>query len=273
VAVGDLVVANYQYEYNGLLMGSLTSYVVEGIEGLWDLPDIRTADQERLDWHGDNPGEDLIAPRRKVITIKAYADTQTQMETNLALLAKTFRQRNNQLPFVWQRPGQAKKFVNARPRRRQFPTSYEMAHGLAAGSVELYCPDPTIYALANSTATVVLASGAAGASTTTATNGGDFEVWPTLTITGAGTNPRISNQQDSNRQVRIDVSMGAGDTLVINTHPNARTATLNGVDRYDLVRNDNQWWMLQSGANTIGFSRTGTAGSQTLTVVWNDGWM
>lgn len=273
MAAGDLVVANYQYEYNGLLMGANTPYLIEGLEGLWDMPDIRTSDMERIDSHGDVGGEDFMASRKLIATIKAYADTQTVMETNLATMAKAFQPRSGELQLVWQRPGQVKKYINARPRRRSFPTSYEMAHGLSAGTVELYAPDPTIYALAGKTASVVLAAGDPGASTVVATNAGDWEVWPVLTVTGAGTNPRIANNTDSGKTVRIDVSMGAGDTLVINTHPSSRTVTLNGTDRYDLVRSDNQWWRLLAGANTISFSRTGTAGAQTLTVAWNDGWI
>jgi hypothetical protein len=271
MAAGDLIVANYQYEYNGLLMGANTPYTVTGLEGLWDQPETRTFDLERNDGHGDLPGEDLLASRKMVAEITATADTQVITETQLLAIATAFAVRQDDIPFVWQRPGQVKKCVFCRPRRRSFKSDYEMARGVADGVVELYSPDPTIYSLILKTQQIVLAAGNNSGSTAL-TNAGFHESWPKFTLTGAGSNPRFANQQDSNRQVKIDLTMAGGDTLVVDTHPARRTVFLNGVDRYDLVRADNQWWRLLAGANTVTFSRTATTGVQTLTVDWRDAW-
>lgn len=272
MAAGDLITRNYQYEFNGILMGSNTAYTVEGLEGLWAMPELRTADIERNDAHGDIPGEDLMGPRTLEADIKVTADTQIAMETAMMAVAKAMRPRTDEAEFVWQRPGQVKKFVKCRPRKRSFPSNFEMARGLATGSVVLYAPDPVIYSLAERTSNINLAAGVASGSTTW-TSQGDFETWPRFTLTGAGSNPRFSNNQESGRQVRIDVVMAAGDTLVVDTHPDRRTVTLNGVDRYDLVRTDNQWWRLFAATNTITFSRTDTTGSQSLAIAGRDGWV
>lgn len=271
MVAGDLVVLPYQYEFNGLLMGSGTPYTVTGLEGLWALPEIRTADIERNDGHGDVPGEDLMGPRIMEAEITVTADTQTLMETHMLNIARAMRVRQDDIPLVWLRPGQAKKQVNCRPRRRSFPSKYEMARGIAEGMVQLYCPDPLIYANLEKTLQITLPAATASGSAVWANNG-DFETWPKFTLQGAGSNPRFANQQAANRQVRIDLVMASGDTLVVDTHPLRRTVALNGVDRYDLVRIDNQWWELLEGNNTITFSRTATTGSQTLTVAARDTW-
>lgn len=272
MAAGDLVVADYQYEYNSLLMGSGTPYTVTGLEGLWDLPAVRVFDLDRIDYHGAIPGEDLLSARSLVAEITATSSTQATMESQMLAMAQAFMVRSDDIPLVWQRPGQVKKMINCRPRRRSFKSDYEMAKGLADGVVELYAADPTIYSLAQKTQNIVLNAGTASGNGAFS-NAGFFDSWPKFTLVGAGSNPRFANAQDSNRQVRIDITMAGGDTLVVDTHPLRRTVTLNGVDRYDLVRSDNQWWKLAAGSNTITFSRTATTGTQTLTVAWYDAWL
>lgn len=283
MAAGDLITRDYQYEFNGLLMGSGTPLVVESIEGLWSMPELRTADIERNDYHGDIPGEDLLGPRSIEIELHATADSQIEMEAALLNAARTFQPRLQEVHFVWKRPGQVRKFVNCRPRKRQFPTSYEMAHGLSKGSLLLHASDPVIYALAEKNASIFLSGPTTNADgttnpgatigSTTWTNDGDWETWPRLILEGAGDNPRIGNGEDGNRQIRIDVIMGTNDRLVMDAHPQRRTVTLNGVDRYDLVRTDNQWWRLLEGTNTITFSRGAATGSQTLTIAGRDAWV
>jgi hypothetical protein len=63
------------------------------------------------------------------------------------------------------------------------------------------------------------------------TNAGLAEAWPTFTIsTGANAlvNPKIT-EQSTGRQLAYNGTLLAGDTLVIDTSPNARTVLLNGV--------------------------------------------
>jgi hypothetical protein len=271
MAAGDLVVANYQYEFNSLLIGSQTDYIVTAIEGLLSLPDVRSHDLDRQDRHGAIGGRDLLSGRKVIFDLSVIANSQGTIESNLRQLSRAFRPSSVDIPLVWQRPaGGPKRRLNCRPRRREFTAGYDVAHMLAEGAVELFAADPRIYSNDVSTQDFIIPN--SGNSVTANLHSyGDFPTPPTLTITGPVTNPRISNVADNNRQIRLDVVMTAGQTLVVDV--GARTVTLDGADRYDLVRGDNQWWEIQDGDNSITYNRTDTGAGSTLTMTWRDAWM
>jgi phage-related protein len=274
IAVGDLVVANYQYVYQGVLLGSGTNYRTEKVEGLLSMPDLEVFDSDRNDDHGAYVGRSLLRPRivqMDVAVLMETLATMTDMETALRTLSTAL----NPLPgrttaqLVFQRPGTGKRYVNARCTRRSFPSTYEVPHGLARGAIEFKCADPRIYSLTETSVAIVLTG--VSSNSGTVTNGGDFPHRPVLEILGPAVNPRISNAQDGNKSIKVDITLSAAETLIIDTFN--RTVTLAGANRYDVVRNDNQWWELKPGANTITMNRTGTTGNATLTVKERDTWL
>lgn len=96
---------------------------------------------------------------------------------------------------------------------------------------------------------------AAGFSTTV-TNAGDYETEPTLTVTGPGATSPIT-LTIGGRALVVETAVGSGQTLVVDAH--AKTVTLNGVSRLDLLANSSQWPELAPGANSVGYSGGGTA--------------
>jgi hypothetical protein len=50
------------------------------------------------------------------------------------------------------------------------------------------------------------------------------------------------------------------------------TITLNGVNRFDLMPADSQWWKLQPGVNVIQYQRTDSGASSTMTLRHRDVW-
>lgn len=274
MAVGDLVVKDYQYEYRGVLLGSSTSYKTEKVEGLLSMPSLEVFDSERQDDHGAYAGRSLLRPRIIQADVSILVETVTA-STDIETIMRTLFTALNPMPgrttaqLVFQRPGSGKRYVNARPTRRSFPSVFEVPHGLARGSIEWKCADPRIYSLTESTTSISLVS--VSSNSGVVTNGGDFPHAPILEITGPAVNPRISNVQDSNRSIKLDITLSAAETLVVDTFN--KTVTLAGVNRYDVVRNDNQWWQLQPGANTVTMNRTGTTGSAILAVKERDTWL
>jgi phage-related protein len=66
----------------------------------------------------------------------------------------------------------------------------------------------------------------------------------------------------------MDVILGSTDLLVVDTK--AKTVFINGTDRYDIVRSDNQWWALLPGSNSLLYTRSSTSGNSTATVKFRD---
>jgi phage-related protein len=270
---GDLITGvGVQYQFGSMLFGTGSDCVVTSVEGLDSMPDLRTDDVERNDDHGSHSGIDQMQSR--VIDMEATfsVDSHATAMASIRSAARVMRpQRSAELwKFVFQRPGEPRKFCWAKPRRRQFPSNYDLAHGRAEGKLQWYCPDPRIYRLAQSSYTITLNSGQNIATDEVITLG-DFDTKPVLTITGQGTNPRIANADDGGRTVRFDLVMGGADVLVLDFA--RRTARLNGNEAYQYRRGDNEWWTLLDGANTVTVSRADVTGLQTYEFRWNDAWV
>jgi Phage tail protein len=273
VAAGDLITANYQYEYSGLLMGAGTPYIVERVEGLYSLPDIRGRDSERQDEHGLYPGVDLLSGRRILIRLGFNELSATNLESLLANAGRAFRPGTVEEPFVFQRPGQGgKRFVNCKTKRKNFDQEidWHYSRGAGRGIVELQGSDPRIYSMTLKSTQVNLAAGTSVAGDLLVENDGDFETYGTVTIGGPTVNPRIQNSADGNREIKLDITLTT-EELVLDL--NRKTVTVDGVDRYDVVRNDSQWWKILPGTNTIKYNRTGTVGASMMVVQHRDTWI
>lgn len=124
--------------------------------------------------------------------------------------------------------------------------------------VPLIAPDPRKLASAGSS---IAAAGAA-------TNNGNFRAAWVLTVTGAAAGPVVLTRTapGATKTISINTSVPAAQTLVIDSR--ARSVILNGVNRYDLVTSTPEWFDLEPGANTIGYS-----GGGTFSLAWNDSWM
>lgn len=270
---GNLITGSgSQYQYLNMLFGTGSNAVVKQVEGLDAMPDIRTDDTERSDDHGSHSGVDQLQARVIDMDVTFTLASHALALTTVRAAAKVMRPaRTAELAkFVFQRPGEPKRFCWAKPRRRAFPSNYDLAHGRPDGKMQWYCPDPRIYRLSESTHTISIDSGENTAVDEVVTLG-DFDTKPVLIITGQGDNPRISNDDDGGRTVRFDLSMDGDDVLVLDFA--RRTATLNGAEAYQFKRGDNEWWTLLDGANEITVSRTGVTGLQTYEFRWRDAWV
>jgi hypothetical protein len=272
MAAGDLIVGpNYpQYEYNGLLMGSGTDFIVEKVTGLLDTPKIRSTDEERQDAWGDFPGQQDYKARHIGFDLKIRADTQQIMEQYIDRIPQVFIARQVPLQFIYQRPFGVKRFLWAKYEDMNFDSSYDVAHNLWAGSVMLKCDDPRKYALAEVIDPAVIAAGQTQAQINV-TNNGSINGFPVLEIIGPCTNPRVQNQQYSNKKLQVNVTVAAGQTLMIDTK--SMTVALNGVDYTDYLSNDSQWWFLIPAINQLTYSRDDSGAQSTCNVHHRDTWI
>lgn len=275
MAAGDLVVADYQYEYNGLLMGAGTPFRIENIEGLLSMPDLGRNDTNRNDRHGAHSGKHTMEGRE--ISFDLWAEgtegAGAGVEGLLEQLGEVFFPDNILKPFVYRRPGTVKRTLLMKPTERDFDADYKVAFGTADGSVQLYAPDPFIYSLAEGSATTTLAIGATSGNLVVTNSGRVPSRKSRIVIGGPFTNPIIANAQDAARQVKLDLVANAAQTVTIDM--DAWTVSLDGVDQTGSIRNDNEFWNLLKGANNLTYSRqAGNTGStSTITVYWQQAWI
>lgn len=270
---------NYQYQFRSLVFGAGTDYRTEVLRGLLSLPSVRSSDSERQDDHGSFGGLDLMGNRIIDGTMWFEGSAGTDIEAKAEVLREIFTVGRKSAtvaePFYFRRPGLDLRMVLVKCRARNIDSDYELAKGLGRCDFQLVGTDPLIYSTVEKSSQIVLATNALTGSATF-TNDGDYVdgASPVITIGGPATNPRIANAADGNRQIKIDIVLGAGDTLEIDTQ--RKTVTLNPattkVNRYDAVRADSQWFALLPGANVVSYSRaSGNVGSSsTLTLKFKD---
>lgn len=282
---GDLITAvtatfGVQYEWAGVLMGTNTKLIVDEVDGLDSMPELAASDIDRNDDHGTILGLDLLKSRDVTISLKVNGDSQADIIAIYRTLARVMRPIQATPPLVFQRPGEPKKQVFARPRKRDFPSNSDVALGLAKGKMNWLCPDPRIYSLVENHVQLIVPAGTQ-AGQIVVHNSGDFHTWPRFVLSGSGQNPRIAvsgqtadpldGTSYNGRTTAMDLVMAGGDSLAIN--PKLKTVSLNGANVYGVRRSDNQWWELMPGDNTVQLSRSVYNSQQTLDIYWYDAWI
>jgi hypothetical protein len=286
---GQMVIEDYQYEFNGFLFGHDTEFSVQKVAGLLGMPSTSASDIDLVGDHGVVGGVARMTKKVIDIDIALLGSAGVDIEDKLAWAATCFkvaRLRSQTASrevkaFVFQRPGQPKKLCWARCDRRDFDSSYDTTVGKAVGALQLVAPDPVMYSYEEHESSATALSGILTTSMTV-NNAGDHPdgVRPVVRISGPAHNPRIKNEADDDRTLRLDLDIETNETLVIDLYTRdvrieETIDPTNYTDAFDGVRNDNEWWNLLPGDNVITYTRDAasrTATSTTITVVHRDGW-
>lgn len=148
-------------QWGSLVFGPGSPYSVSGIDGLDDLPDIRSEDVERPGQHGDYTGPDYTGPRVVQLKLGIRADSPDELRAlTLALRAATQPQRQPAaLQFLDQ-----DTLVWAKVRKRSLPYDAENLWRIGDAALELYCADPYLYGLEEKSAWTNAYSPSAGRS-------------------------------------------------------------------------------------------------------------
>jgi hypothetical protein len=273
---GDRIVTEYQYEFDGLVIGSGTDFVVEKVSGLLGSPAVRNTDTDKFNRHGATPGVPSYQKRTIGIDGAILGIAGEDIEEKILLANATFQlpRRRFRVPnkkFVFYRPGQVKKFVWARAERRDIDSEFLTARGLAKFSIDMVAPDPLIYSLDEHVVELTLDVGE--------TNG-QIEVWqrgdladgaePIIEIDGPATDAIITSATDDNREIKLEGDIDVAETFTLDT--GLLEADLDGADAFSMVRNDSQYWALLPGRNIISYQRTGSAAISRLRIRWRDTW-
>lgn len=199
----------WQAQLGGLLLGPGTAYDITDLDGLDELPALRTSDEDRPWSHGEHDGEDWSAARVISLGLEVAAEPGlgvTYEQALAGLRAVMVPTRGARVPFWAYLPtrGVLRWDVKVRRHRILTDTSYEM--GLATAAAQLYAPDPVGYGAelsvstgframtgglefdlftAGSVDTGYLEFGEAGSTgRVEVANAGTAETWPTFTVAG-----------------------------------------------------------------------------------------
>lgn len=129
--------------YNGLAFGVGTSYGVAGMDGFWDLPEVRENDLERTTGTGTVAGKDRKGGRTVTLTLVLIAATPTAYDTLVDnLIAATDVQPTVELPLrFWGNT----RYIRCRPRRRSLPVDCGYPQRTGTAVIEFFASDPTVF--------------------------------------------------------------------------------------------------------------------------------
>lgn len=268
------ITADFQYEFRSLLLGPGSPFVVTEVDGLIGPPNATTNDDDRAYHHGAIMGRHTLNGRKVTMQIEVVDKAAIETRLDELIGALTPSSARIEYPLTFQRPGKEIRKINCRVTKGPQPTSdWKLARGYAGVNVQFIATDPRVYTNTPLSQVITLTSVASnsGVLTNTAATWDELDTFqgspPTITIVGPAVNPRIANAQAVNRSIKANITLTAGQTMVIDVAK--RTVTVGGTPNYSVIPDDNQWWEVMKGANTVTYSRTGTTGTSTATIAWN----
>jgi len=288
MAAGDLITADWEMEYKGLLIGGESAYSVSQIDGLIDMPDIVTGDQSRLRRHGLRAGDDFLSGRPIQLTVEVYGADEGTFNTAMEAIKLALRPGQPEAPLVMQLPGVAggaKVQVNVRPRRFKVAVGRDFYYRIPNIVVEFYSTDPRLFANAIGSDSATLPTAGGGLSFNASpdfsfgatsiggelnlTNDGNFQTPVVFRIDGPVQTPRlIHNGLD--KELKINLNLLAGEFLVVDSA--SRSVLLNGTaSRYPALV-VSEWFDLEPGNNQISF-RGATTAAGSCTATFRSGWV
>ncbi|MGI3225228.1 distal tail protein Dit [Streptomyces sp. GTA36] len=146
-------------QWGPLTFGPGSQYAVTALEGIDDLPDIRSEDMARPGQHGDYTGPDYTEARTIQLKLGLRGQSPDDLRAlSLALRAATQPQDDPApLQFLDQ-----DTLVYAKVRKRSIPYDAERLWRIGDAALEFYCADPYLYGLTEKSAWTTAYSPAAG---------------------------------------------------------------------------------------------------------------
>lgn len=287
MAVGDLLVDDYDFEYDGLLL------VGDGARefmscNVMDSPEIRVSDRVRGQLDGEFQGTDYYAGRTFVLTVEVWGENESQFLSSYRDLQAKVRLQRTEIPLAFRLPGwETDLFINCKPRAVSGPM-INLEFGFYRGevAVQFHATDPRIYSLTELTGQALIMSTSDGmefnlvfdlsfgglsvSNSILATNTGSYETPWEAVITGPITNPKIEHVEQG-KTLEFAGTLAADEFLVIQSKPRANILLGGTASRYSWLLDSSQWFMLTPGLNTIRFQGS-TVGSPTMDFSWRSAW-
>ncbi len=287
MAAGDLISADWQMEAKATLIGEGSAFAIVQVEGLADIPDVRTGDMTRLRRHGESPGDDFLSGRTVVLTVEIEADTDTAFNAAVSALSAATRPGLAEDAIFFRIPGVAggaRRYFYGRARRRSLPVALDFYYRIPTAVIEFRATDPRLYgdAITLQTSLPAIIGGwqfpevppiTFGSSGTTGNIStvvdGTFSTPPVFRIDGPITSPSIFHVQ-SGKTLALNLTLASGEFLIIDADD--RTVLLGGTaSRYSSLTSP-QFFDLEPGQNDLQF-RAAVTSAATLSLTYRPAWV
>lgn len=261
--------ANFGFAFNGWLFGGAGQGVqVLSIDGLEDLPTLRTQDDNRGYSDGMFSGRDFLNGRTVTMQLQIMSDANNNYQVYLnQLKANLISQQAGTGVLQFIIPTRGVQLLNARVRRRSIRIDPEYTYGRAFATVEFFCPDPRVY---NNTQDIYTFTPVAGTGRTyprvypllynastgspgnqqTLVNDGNTTSYPLINIVGPCVNPTVNNIT-AGTSLTFNVTLTSSDTLVVDT--DLKTVLLNGAVSRNLLALGSTWGAATPGNSVWAF--------------------
>ena len=286
------VIQQYSFSFNGQVFGGAGSpYQILSVDGLEGLPGIRNQDDNRGYADGMFTGRDFLGGRTISMIIQTTATPGASAQANYNTLQRTLQPQTSgttPLYFILS-AGETEQVIEARVRQHITTVNPNYTYGLIMSQVEFFCPDPRYYDSNIQTATLdyspptgriynriynLVYGGGSSVITTTISNNGWTDTYPTITLNGPIDNPVLGNNTQG-FALYFNVILSQSDSFVVDLYN--KLITLNGQPaRNTLISGSSQWFSAQPGNND--FYLTGDAGSTLVgvtgaTVEWQSAYI
>ncbi|MFC6884682.1 phage distal tail protein [Actinomadura yumaensis] len=287
----NLITGPGQIEWNGLLLGDGTEYLVQSLTGWRELPGVDVGTENRPMVHGAWAGR-VLAQERIVtaeLTIVPLDGEVGRVVAELEAATSPSEDAAEAELTVEDYPGE-RRSVWGQITRRAIPLASGYRQRITGVAIQWNCADPRLYAPVDREVSTGLPSsgggldyplsyplsyGAPGASgAVPAENAGNVPTSPRLTVTGSCVRPQVVNQT-TGKTLDFDLVLGPGERLEIDCRNG--TALLNGTgDRLYAITGESvpvEDFDLVPGPNTVAFRAAQPDPAATLAVRWRDAWL
>jgi hypothetical protein len=292
---GELITADYQFEYNNFLFGCDTDYDVEELSGFLGYPGVRTSTVEAFGMHGGVRGRHYVPFRNFTLEMNIQGTEGAIFYEELRReLGRAFQPRSepgNELPFSYQISDTVKRFISCRPIDLNIPFDRRYANlKYPHVSVRFECSDPRHYDIETKTeiATLPFAGGGVdfplnfplnfepgSSSTVQLTNSLDAPAHWLGFIAGPVTNPKIEAISNDTGQVYYlhfsGLALNTGETLELNSRD--RSVILGGQSRRTFLLPGSRWFTIPPYPDFLTINYTSSNVPQTTsttTFIWSD---
>jgi phage-related protein len=279
----------YSFSFNNQTFGGKDSpYQIISVDGLESLPAIRNQDDNRGYADGMFSGRDFLGGRMISIIFNVFGNANGSAQENYNILQSVLLpQTSGTTPLYFLLPPNPTQFINARVRALNATVDANYTYGFITAQVQFFCPNPLYFSNNEQTATMaylpptgrtynrvynLVYDPASIQITTTVTNNGWTDTYPTITLNGPIENPIIGNNTQ-NAFLQFAGTYTSSDLLVIDLYN--KLVTLNGLPARNLLVSGT-WFSASPGNNEYyleGDFGSTLIGTTKAVVTWNSAYV